>query len=105
MKKELPDSKIINDEGEEIPAENCSNCIFSHEVPTVDMNGVPLAGQSSLVCMHSPPQLFLVTVPTPGGMQTGIRSQFPGVNNRMFCHQYESDDDMFDLITGEPMND
>ena len=97
--------KIIDESGMEIPAMNCGNCMYSHLIPQIGQDQMPLIGQDQLVCMHSPPTVVVLSLQVPGGMQTAVRTQFPAVSEQMMCHQHEVDPMYFDLITGEPLND
>ena len=97
----MTDEKIIDENGNEIPSMNCGNCMYSSSIPAIGPDGQMLIGQSQLVCMWGPPQMVVLSIPTPGGMQTAIRSQFPAVSPQMMCHQYETDPEATDLITGE----
>jgi hypothetical protein len=54
--------------------------------------------------MHSPPQVLVLALPTPAGIQTAFRTQFPAVADSMMCHQHEDAED-FDSLTGESKND
>lgn len=101
----MTDGNIIDESGIEIPTMNCGNCMYSHSIPQIGQDQMPLVGQSQLVCMHSPPVVVVLSLPTPAGLQTAFRTQFPAVSEQMMCHQHEVDPLYFDLITGEPLND
>ena len=96
----MNDNKIIDENGNDIPEINCGNCMYSNSIPTIGPDGAPLIGQAQLVCMWGPPQMIVMTMPTPAGQQTAIRSQFPAVSETMCCHQHDIDPDELDLITG-----
>lgn len=104
----MSDENIIDENGEGIPLFNCGNCLYANSIPAIGPDGAPLIGQQQLVCMFGPPQMIVMQMPTPAGMQTAIRSQFPAVSPQMMCHQHEIDPDDTDLITGDlmqPSND
>jgi hypothetical protein len=96
--------KVIDETGAEIPAQNCGNCIYANSIPKLGQDNMPLVGQSQLVCMHSPPQVLVLALPTPGGIQTAFRTQFPAVADSMMCYQHDYDPD-FDPVVMDALND
>ncbi len=67
---------------------NCGNCFYAESIPSIGPDGQMLIGETTLVCQRMPPQCVMVAIQTPMGLQQGLRTQFPPVNDGMICHEH-----------------